>query len=128
MKIEVLNLSVRAYNCLKRAGINTVGQLNGMSRDDLVKIRNMGPKQAEEVIQKANCLYSRLTGYDWIKTLDADELAHVISRIVAETISVSSGIPLDESDKDLVAKNVESAVSAFMKSPISTPVNTEVGV
>ena len=49
--IEELELSVRAYNCLKRAGINTVGELMEMSLDDLLKIRNLGRRSTEEVLE-----------------------------------------------------------------------------
>ncbi|AFZ48122.1 DNA-directed RNA polymerase subunit alpha [Cyanobacterium stanieri PCC 7202] len=48
--IEELNLSVRAYNCLKRAQINTVADLLEYSQDDLLEIKNFGQKSAEEVI------------------------------------------------------------------------------
>ena len=54
--IEELNFSIRTYNCLKRSGINTVDQLMGMSFDDLLTIRNMGRKSAEEVLKFVNQL------------------------------------------------------------------------
>ena len=47
--IEALGLSVRAYNCLKRAGINTVRELSKMTSDDLAKVKNMGRKTIEEI-------------------------------------------------------------------------------
>ena len=50
--IEELDLSVRSYNCLKRAGINTVEELANKSEDDMMKVRNLGKKSLEEVIQK----------------------------------------------------------------------------
>jgi DNA-directed RNA polymerase subunit alpha len=49
--IENLNLSVRAYNCLKRAQINSVSDLLGYSQEDLLEIKNFGAKSAEEVIE-----------------------------------------------------------------------------
>ncbi len=52
MTIEELDLSVRSYNCLKRAGINTVEQLAEKSEDDMMKVRNLGKKSMEEVKQK----------------------------------------------------------------------------
>ena len=52
MTIEELDLSVRSYNCLKRAGINTVEELAYKSEDDMMKVRNLGKKSLEEVIQK----------------------------------------------------------------------------
>jgi DNA-directed RNA polymerase subunit alpha len=49
--IEELNLSVRAYNCLKRAQINSVADLVGYSYEDLLEIKNFGQKSAEEVVE-----------------------------------------------------------------------------
>ncbi|ANU20944.1 DNA-directed RNA polymerase subunit alpha [Planococcus plakortidis] len=49
MTIEELDLSVRSYNCLKRAGINTVHELANKSEDDMMKVRNLGRKSLEEV-------------------------------------------------------------------------------
>lgn len=49
MTIEELDLSVRSYNCLKRAGINTVEELTNKSEDDMMKVRNLGKKSLEEV-------------------------------------------------------------------------------
>lgn len=50
--IEEMELSVRSYNCLKRAGIETVGDLAKKSRSEMMKVRNMGAKSMEEVIAK----------------------------------------------------------------------------
>ncbi|MBQ4542747.1 MAG: DNA-directed RNA polymerase subunit alpha, partial [Clostridia bacterium] len=52
MTIEELDLSVRSYNCLKRAGINTVEDLTNKTEDEMMKVRNLGRKSLEEVIQK----------------------------------------------------------------------------
>ncbi|MBF8983513.1 DNA-directed RNA polymerase subunit alpha [Lutibacter sp. B2] len=52
MTIEELELSVRSYNCLKRAGINSVQELAGKSEEDMMKVRNLGKKSLEEVQQK----------------------------------------------------------------------------
>lgn len=56
MTIEELDLSVRSYNCLKRAGINTVEDLTNRTEDDMMKVRNLGRKSLEEVIQKLHGL------------------------------------------------------------------------
>ena len=56
MTIEELDLSVRSFNCLKRAGINTVADLINKSEDDMMKVRNLGKKSLEEVIQKLHSL------------------------------------------------------------------------
>lgn len=52
MTIEELDLSVRSYNCLKRAGINTVEELTYKSEDDMMKVRNLGKKSLDEVAKK----------------------------------------------------------------------------
>ncbi|MBA2176954.1 DNA-directed RNA polymerase subunit alpha [Halobacillus locisalis] len=52
MTIEELDLSVRSYNCLKRAGINTVQELANKSEEDMMKVRNLGRKSLEEVKYK----------------------------------------------------------------------------
>ncbi len=56
MAIEELDLSVRSFNCLKRAGINTVEDLTTKTEEDMMKVRNLGRKSLEEVIQKLNSL------------------------------------------------------------------------
>ncbi len=52
MKIDELELSVRSYNCLKRAGINTVEELCSKTPDEMMKVRNLGRKSLEEVLAK----------------------------------------------------------------------------
>ncbi len=52
LPIEEMDLSVRSYNCLKRAGINTIQDLLKKSKSDMFKVRNLGAKSVEEVIQK----------------------------------------------------------------------------
>ncbi len=56
MTIEELDLSVRAYNCLKRANINTVAELVTRNQEDMMKVRNLGRKSLEEVEQKLQAL------------------------------------------------------------------------
>jgi DNA-directed RNA polymerase subunit alpha len=56
MPIEELELSVRSFNCLKRAGINTIGDLASRTENDMVKVRNLGKKSLEEVKQKLGAL------------------------------------------------------------------------
>lgn len=51
-KIEDLNLSVRSYNCLKRANINTVGELTQKTEEEMIKVKNLGRKSLKEVVQK----------------------------------------------------------------------------
>ena len=52
MNIDELELSVRSYNCLKRAGINTVEELCSKTPEDMMKVRNLGRKSMDEVIAK----------------------------------------------------------------------------
>ena len=52
MTIEELDLSVRSYNCIKRAGLNTVEELTRKTEEDMMKVRNLGRKSLEEVKQK----------------------------------------------------------------------------
>ena len=61
MTIEELDLSVRSYNCLKRAGINTVEDLINKTEEDMMKVRNLGRKSLEEVVQKMDALGLSLT-------------------------------------------------------------------
>jgi len=56
MTIEELDLSVRSYNCLKRASINTVEDLTNKTEEDMMKVRNLGRKSLEEVLQKLHAL------------------------------------------------------------------------
>ena len=64
ISIEELDLSVRSYNCLKRAGINTVGELIMKTEDDMMKVRNLGKKSLEEVDEKLSSLGLGLRKYD----------------------------------------------------------------
>ena len=56
MTIEELDMSVRCFNCLKRAGIDTVEDLINRTEDDMIKIRNLGKKSLEEVVEKLHSL------------------------------------------------------------------------
>lgn len=56
MTIEELDMSVRSFNCLKRAGINTVEDLINKTEEDMIKVRNLGKKSLEEVIAKLHSL------------------------------------------------------------------------
>lgn len=64
MTIEELDLSVRSFNCLKRAGINTVEDLISKSEEEMMKVRNLGRKSLEEVIQKLEALGFKLSSED----------------------------------------------------------------
>ena len=64
MNIDELELSVRSYNCLKRAGINTVEELTNKTADDMMKVRNLGRKSLEEVLAKLHELGLELSSGD----------------------------------------------------------------
>ena len=64
MTIEELDLSVRSFNCLKRAGINTVEDLINKTEDDMMKVRNLGRKSLDEVISKLASLGYTLSAGD----------------------------------------------------------------
>ena len=51
-KIEELDLTVRSFNCLKKAGIEEVGQLAKLTMNDLLKIKNLGRKSLDEILEK----------------------------------------------------------------------------
>ena len=64
MNIDELELSVRSYNCLKRAGINTVEELTNKTSEDMMKVRNLGRKSLEEVLAKLKELGLQLSSGD----------------------------------------------------------------
>ena len=64
MSIDELELSVRSYNCLKRAGINTVEELTNKTSEDMMKVRNLGRKSLEEVLSKLKELGLQLNPSD----------------------------------------------------------------
>ena len=56
MTIEELDMSVRSFNCLKRAGIDTVEDLTNRTEEDMIKVRNLGKKSFDEVKEKLQSL------------------------------------------------------------------------
>lgn len=64
MNIDELELSVRSYNCLKRAGINTVEELTNKTAEDMMKVRNLGRKSLDEVLAKLKELNLQLNPSD----------------------------------------------------------------
>ena len=64
MTIDELDLSVRSYNCLKRANINTVADLVGKTAEDMMKVRNMGKKSLDEVQKKLEMMGLSLASED----------------------------------------------------------------
>ena len=72
-KIEDLDLSVRSYNCLKRANINTVGELTQKTEEEMMKVRNLGRKSLKEVVQKLNEIGLNLKNSEGLSFDDDDE-------------------------------------------------------
>ena len=80
MNIDELELSVRSYNCLKRAGINTVEELCNRTSEDMMKVRNLGRKSLEEVLAKLKELGLQLNPSD-----------EVINRSYVHDVSSAAG-------------------------------------
>lgn len=84
MTIEELDLSVRSYNCLKRAGINTVEELTEKTEDDMMKVRNLGKKIPGRGNSKTRRAWIRTEikrrlekeGHRWQNTESSEWLAH----------------------------------------------------
>lgn len=64
LSIDELELSVRSYNCLKRAGINTIKDLTSKTEEEMMKVRNLGRKSLDEVIEKLNSMGLDLSGLE----------------------------------------------------------------
>ena len=71
-KVEDLNISIRAYNCLKRANINTVGDLIQKTVEELMKVRNLGRKSLKEILQELNALGLSLKNSEGFNFLDEE--------------------------------------------------------
>lgn len=90
-KIEELDLSVRSYNSLKRAGIHTIGELTQKTEEEMMRIRNMGRKSLKEVIQKLHEL-----GLDLRRSYDTDySVNDDLDEVAEDTES------FDDTDDDL---------------------------
>ena len=64
MPIEELNISVRTYNCLKRHGVSTVGDLSAMTKEELTRVRNFGKRNYDEILEKLDNIGISLTPED----------------------------------------------------------------
>lgn len=83
MNLDELDLSVRSYNCLKRAGINTVEDLCNKTADDMMRVRNHGRKALEEVIKVMKEKGLKFRGEEPEEGVKTDELAEKLSTILA---------------------------------------------
>lgn len=84
MKIEDLGLSVRPYNVLKRARIDTVEQLQQLSDDDLMRLRNMGRHSLEEIREKV-AYVKTMTNADRIRAMSDEQLAECLASLFEDT-------------------------------------------
>jgi len=64
MPIEELNISVRTYNCLKHNGISTVGDLSAMTKQELMRVRNLGERSYDELLSKLDNIGISLASED----------------------------------------------------------------
>ena len=103
MKIEELDLSVRTYNCLKRARIDTVEQLSQMTDDDLMRIRNFGQRCLAEVREKI--AQPRKTNADRIRSMNNYELAVFLSKVRA--LVYRADLPVIAYSTQDMAENLE---------------------
>lgn len=114
--IDELELSVRAYNCLKRAGITTIGQVLELGEEDLLAVRNFGHKSLEELREKLiahNYIdYSRLTSIGAMPEEEVWEEAEVEARPAAKgetAVTVEWERP-EEREKELISAELEKEV------------------
>lgn len=119
MKIEDMNFSLRTYNCLKRAGINTVEQIKALSQEELLNIKNMGHKQVIEIAEK---LYpgkemppeiAALTGIEWMKSLNETQLAWMLTQLIASIIPLARA-----AEGEMDSNAVKDAIYGFLISPV----------
>ena len=97
MTIEELDLSVRSFNCLKRAGINTVEDLISKSEDEMMKVRNLGRKSLEEVISKLESLGFKLSKDDEQKDMEECGAAQCLLPVPRLLQRSELGCPVRES-------------------------------
>ena len=64
MPIRELNISVRTYNCLRRHGVSTVGELSEMTKEDLMRVRNLGKRNYDEILEKLDDIGISLASED----------------------------------------------------------------
>ena len=84
-KIEELDLSVRSYNCLKRAGITTIGELAQKTEEEMMRVRNLGRKSLKEVIQKLRENGFELKHSYGLDDTEKDEEDYDLSSIILES-------------------------------------------
>lgn len=94
ISIDELELSVRSYNCLKRAGISTVRDLTSRTEDDMMKVRNLGRKSLDEVIEKLNAM-----GLDLDRTVPQQNQAPVQTQVQSQE-QLQNNLISDEYDPD----------------------------
>jgi len=109
LSIEEMGLSVRAYNCLKRVGVNFIEDLllRFESENDLMKVRNLGRKQIEEIILK---MY-KLGFTEWAYKIDADEETPNLTKNLAQVSPTNSDIQLSPEIQKILRERTIEAMS-----------------
>ncbi len=100
-KIEELDLSVRSYNCLKRAGINTVGELTQKTEEEMMRVRNLGRKSLKEVVQKLREIGLHLKQTYDTDFLGLDEDEEEDDDLLFESKDILEMEPSDEEEEDI---------------------------
>ena len=122
MKIENLNFSVRVYNCLKRAGIDTVEQLEKMSDNDLMALRNFGVSCLAEVRQKVAQAKKPFTNGDRIRGVTDEELSRWASETLhkmLDAVAETYGVELKYTDEE--KERWRKAVCEWLQQPADVP-------
>ena len=106
--ISVLSLSVRSQNCLRRAHIETVGEMLDYPDEELLNIRNMGIKSAEEIRHWINILRNGLDGYSLVEKVEVNppsDKSVLETAFIDKNGAVTDDIPIEETDLSVRSKN-----------------------
>ena len=121
MTIEELDLSVRSFNCLKRANINTVEDLISKTEDEMMKVRNLGRKSLEEVINKLAMMGLHLAGEEKQLTCAAPR-SKILTRRKQKCPELVSSVRLPISAwRCSVSRSPISWITAVWKPPSPVP-------
>lgn len=107
LTIEELDLSVRSYNCLKRANINTVAELIEKTEEDMMKVRNMGRKSLEEIRKKLEMM-----GLSY-KASDLDEDEEIVEGDLTVVGGLSDGFESDRNVREMTIFDLDLSVRSF---------------
>ena len=127
MTIEELDLSVRSFNCLKRAGINTVEDLINKSEEDMMKVRNLGRKSLEEVIWKLASLGLSLRKEMCIRdrcwrSFGKKRGCESMSRIGRKPINIPAGVEVTVNGSEVAVKGPKGTLNQTFNSKMNIAV------